>query len=173
MAVLQVLKFPNPVLKRKSQPVTRFDRALKTLAEDLLATMYQEGGIGLAAVQVGQLKRLIVVDLREGDGEEEAERRSPAVYVNPRIVESDGAIVTEEGCLSVVEFTAEVKRAEHVMMEYETLTGETRRENISDLKAVCVQHEIDHTLGKLFIDRLPPIKRQMVKKKLAKLARTA
>ncbi len=173
MAVPQVLTFPNPVLMRKSQPVTRFDGALKTLAEDMLATMYQEGGIGLAAVQVGHLKRLIVVDIREGEGEEEAERRSPAVYVNPRIVESDGAIVTEEGCLSVVEFTAEVKRAEHVVMEYKTLKGETRRENMSSLKAVCVQHEIDHTHGRLFIDRLPPIKRQMVKKKLAKLARTA
>lgn len=158
---------------QKSQPVTRFDDGLKQLADAMLATMYQEGGIGLAAVQVGQLKRLIVMDLRENEGEQEQQKRSPAVYVNPRIRESSGTLVTEEGCLSVVEYTAEVKRAEQVLLEYETLRGETRREAMAEIKAVCVQHEIDHTHGKLFIDRLPPIKRQMVKKKLAKLARSA
>ena len=178
MAVLQVLQFPNPVLSQKSQQVTRFDAALRTLAEALLETMYQEGGIGLAAVQVGQLKRLVVTDLRDGegageDGEDEEDRRNPCVYVNPRIIEQSGETVTEEGCLSVVEFTAEIKRAEQVLLESETLAGETRQKHLTGLKAVCLQHEIDHTLGKLFIDHLPPIKRQMVKKKLAKLARTA
>jgi peptide deformylase len=173
MAVLQVLKFPNPVLKKKSQQVTQFDAGLRKLADAMLETMYEEGGIGLAAVQVGQLKRLIVVDVRDAGGEEEMERRNPAAYVNPRILESSGEMVTEEGCLSVVEFTAEVKRAERVVLEYETLAGETRRETLTEVKAVCVQHEIDHTHGKLFVDHLPPVKRQLVKKRLAKLARTA
>ncbi len=173
MAVLQVLKFPNPVLKQKSAPVTQYDSALGELAQAMLETMYVEGGIGLAAVQVGQLKRLIVVDARDGEGEGEPEHRNPCVYVNPRILESSGELVTEEGCLSVVEFTAEVKRAEKVLLEYETLAGETRQERLEDVKAVCVQHEIDHTNGKLFIDHLPLVKRQMVKKRLAKLARSA
>lgn len=173
MALLPVLKFPNPLLQRKSARVTQYDASLKKLAEAMLETMYVEGGIGLAAPQVGQHKRLIVVDVRDGQGEEEVQKRNPACYVNPRILESSGEIVTEEGCLSVVDFTAEVKRAERVLLEYETLTGETRQETINGVKAVCAQHEIDHTLGKLFIDRLPPVKRQLVKKRLAKLARTA
>ncbi len=173
MTVLQVLKFPNPVLKRKSAPVTQFDAALRELAEAMLETMYVEGGIGLAAVQVGQLKRMIVVDARDGAGEEEAERRNPYFYVNPRILESEGETVSEEGCLSVVEFTAEITRAERVLLEYEDLAGETLQEALEGIKAICVQHDIDHTKGKLFIDHLPLVKRQMVKKRLAKLARSA
>ena len=173
MAVLQVLKFPNPVLKQKSAPVTQYDSDLGELAQAMLETMYVEGGIGLAAVQVGQLKRLIVVDARDGAGKGEAEQRNPFTYVNPRILESNGELVTEEGCLSVVEFTAEVKRAEQVLLEFENLAGETRQEWVEGVKAVCVQHEIDHTNGKLFIDHLPLVKRQMVKKRLAKLARSA
>ena len=173
MASLPVLKFPNPLLKRKSATVTQFDSALQKLAEAMLETMYVEGGIGLAAPQVGQHSRLIVVDVRDGDGEEEAQRRNPAFYVNPRILESVGEIVTEEGCLSVVDFTAEVMRAEEVLLEYETVKGETLQETCKGLKAVCVQHEIDHTHGKLFIDHLPPVKRLLVKKRLAKLARSA
>jgi peptide deformylase len=173
MAVLQVLKFPNPLLQQKSAAVTRFDAALRELADAMLETMYVEGGIGLAAPQVSQLKRLIVVDVRDGEGEEEAERRKPFFYVNPRILESSGETITEEGCLSVVDFTADIERAAEVLLQYETLQGETRQEQLGGIKAVCVQHEIDHTQGKLFIDRLPLVKRQMVKKRLAKLARSA
>lgn len=173
MTVLQVLKFPNPVLKRKSAPVKQFDAALRELAEAMLETMYVEGGIGLAAVQVGQLKRMIVVDARDGVGEDETERRNPYFYVNPLILESEGETVSEEGCLSVVEFTADITRAEKVLLEYEDLAGETHQEALEGIKAICVQHEIDHTKGKLFIDHLPLIKRQMVKKRLAKLARSA
>ena len=172
MATLPVLKFPNPLLQRKSATVTNFDEALRELAGAMLETMYVEGGIGLAAVQVGQHKRLIVMDVRDGEGEVEMEKRNPASYVNPRILESSGEVVTEEGCLSVVDFNAEVTRAEQVLLEYETLEGETRQESMTGAKAVCVQHEIDHTRGKLFIDHLPPVKRQLIKKRLAKLART-
>jgi len=173
MKKLTVLKFPNPLLAKKSQPVHDYDQSLTDLAKAMLHTMYEEGGIGLAAPQVGQHRRLIVVDVRDGEGEEEEDIRNPAFYVNPRIVEQSGEVITEEGCLSVVEFTAEVKRAQAITLEYETTEGETRQEKMTDLKAVCVQHEIDHLDGKLFIDHLPQLKRQMVKKKLAKIARSA
>ena len=175
MSVMQVFKFPHPILKKQAKPVTEFDRDLRELADNMLETMYQEGGIGLAAVQVGQLRRLVVVDLENGHVDEEGNPtpRQPHVYVNPRVLEAEGEVVTEEGCLSVVDFTAEVKRAGSIVLEYETLVGETRQESLEELAAVCLQHEIDHLDGKLFIDRLPPMKRQLVKKRLAKLARSA
>lgn len=174
MTVLQVHRFPDPVLKQQAREETRFDDGLRALADDMLATMYSEGGIGLAAVQVGELRRLVVVDLHNGEADEQGEPvRDPHVYVNPRILEAEGEIVTEEGCLSVTDFTAEVARARRIALEYETLAGETRQEHLEEIAAVCLQHEIDHLDGKLFIDHLPPLKRQMVKKRLAKLARSA
>jgi peptide deformylase len=189
MALLQVYKFPQPVLKQQARPVTRFDAELRELADNMLETMYAEGGIGLAANQVGQLRRLVVMDLgaeEEDDGvasaathagrkaPPRAERpREPRVFVNPRIVEASGETVSEEGCLSVVDFTAEVKRARRIVLAYQTLAGEPREEAFEELAAVCLQHELDHLAGKLFIDRLPPLKRQMIKKRLAKLAKSA
>ena len=169
--MLQVLRFPHPVLRQKSKPVTMFDDDLQRLAAGMLETMYREGGIGLAAPQVGQLKQLIVVDLHAGD--EDRARRSPRFYVNPVIRDRSGETVTEEGCLSVPDFTAEVKRAQSIGLEYRSTAGDTVREDLNGLAAVCLQHEIDHLRGKLFIDYLPLIKRQMVKKRLVKLARTA
>lgn len=178
MALLQVYKFPQPVLKQQAREVTRFDGELKKLAEDMLETMYAEKGIGLAANQVGQLKRLVVLDLRhEEEAETERPRtersRAPQVFVNPRLLEHGGEIITEEGCLSVVEFTAEVKRHQWIRVAYQTLEGEEREESFEDLHAVCLQHEMDHLEGKLFIDHLPPLKRQLVRKRLAKLAKSA
>ena len=178
MAVLQVFKFPQPVLKQEAREVTRFDDELRQLADNMLETMYAEGGIGLAANQVGQLKRLVVMDLHAEDEEEpdrpRAERpREPRVFVNPRILERSGETVTEEGCLSVLDFTAEVKRARSIRLAYQTLEGEAREESFEELAAVCLQHELDHLAGTLFIDHLPPLKRQMVKKRLAKLAKSA
>lgn len=176
MAVLRVHRFPDPVLKQKARAVTVFDDGLKTLADNMLKTMYVEGGIGLAANQVGETLRLIVTDLRN-DEEEFAELprperpAEPRVYVNPRLLDATGEIVTEEGCLSVVEFTAEVKRSEHIRVAYQTLEGEHREETLEQLAAVCLQHEMDHLDGKLFIDHLSPLKRQMVRKRLTKLAR--
>ncbi len=179
MAVLPVLKFPHPVLKQKAQAVTRFDAELEKLSRSMLETMYEEGGIGLAANQVGQLRRLVVMDLKNNDHPEGQapppgkREREPRVFVNPRILESSGEMVTEEGCLSVVEFTAEVKRAQRIRVTYQTLAGEQCTEELQDLAAVCLQHEVDHLNGKLFIDHLPPLKRQMVRKRLTKLQRTA
>lgn len=171
MAVLPVLRFPDPFLRQKAKPVTRFDAALAKLAGDMFATMYAEGGIGLAAPQVGRSTQLVVVDLNAG--EEETLPREPRVFVNPQILSREGEVVTEEGCLSVPEFTAEVARAERIRLRWQTLDGETREEDLDGLAAVCLQHEIDHLLGKLFVDYLPPMKRQIVKKRLSKLAESA
>ena len=178
MSVLQVFRFPHPVLTQEAKPVARFDSELKQLADNMLETMYAEGGIGLAANQVGQLKRLIVVDLRNEDQEELARprperRREPRIFVNPSLLEASGETVTEEACLSVVDFTAEVKRAQRIVVGYQTLAGEAREETLEDLAAVCLQHEMDHLAGKLFIDHLPPLKRQIVKRRLAKIAKLA
>jgi peptide deformylase len=181
MVPLTVLKYPNPLLKQRAHPVTRFDTELGRLAEDMLQTMYIEGGIGLAAIQVGQLRRVVVMDLRDAPGapgteveEGDAElRRNPRVFVNPAIAASSGETVSEEGCLSVSDYTAEVRRAARVTLSFQTPAGEARQEEIEGLGAICIQHEIDHLDGLLFIDRLPPLKRQMVRKRLAKLARSA
>jgi peptide deformylase len=171
MPVLPVLKFPDPLLRRKAKPVREFDGELAALARAMLETMYAEGGIGLAAPQVGQSRQLIVVDLHAG--EEDRSTRAPRVYVNPSILEREGEIVTEEGCLSVPEFTAEVTRARRIRVHYQTLEGESREETLEELAAVCLQHEIDHLQGRLFVDHLPLVKRQLVKKRLMKLAESA
>ena len=180
MARLKVLTFPNPLLAQVSQPVTEFGPELEKLSQDMLETMYEENGIGLAAPQVGQLRRMVVVDVG-GEQEEEAlegdlppdRPPDPHVYINPVILEKAGETTTEEGCLSVIEFTAQVKRAEQIVLTYQDLKGKEHRVELDGLHAVCVQHELDHLEGKLFIDHLPPIKRQMVRKRLAKLGRTA
>jgi peptide deformylase len=172
MAALTVFRFPDPVLKQRAQPVSKFDGSLKKLADAMLATMYEEGGIGLAANQVGELRRLIVMDLKNGaETEGKPPQREPRAFVNPEIFAPEGEIVTEEGCLSVADFRAEVKRAARVKVRYRTLSGEAREEALEGIGAVCIQHEVDHLDGKLFLDRLPVLKRDMVKKRLAKLQR--
>ncbi|MFI5399479.1 MAG: peptide deformylase [SAR324 cluster bacterium] len=172
MAVLTVHRFPDPVLKRRALPVAAFDAALKRLAGEMLETMYVEGGIGLAAVQVGELRRLVVMDLMNGEElDGKPAPHQPRVFVNPEILQAEGEITTEEGCLSVVDFHAEVTRAARVECAYRSLTGEPKREWLEGIAAVCIQHEIDHLNGKLFIDHLPLLKREMVKKRLAKMRR--
>lgn len=174
MAVMKVYTFPDPMLRRKTLPVTKFDAHLKAVAADMFDTMYAEGGIGLAAIQIGHLIKMVVTDLLNGAEEEgKPAKRDQRVWVNPRILEAEGEMVTEEGCLSVGEFRAEVKRASKIRIAYQTLTGEEKEEVLEDIAAVCLQHEIDHLDGKLFIDRLPPVKREMIKKRLIKLQRTA
>ena len=173
MAALTVFRFPSPVLKQRAQPVTKFDGSLKKLADAMLATMYKEGGIGLAANQVGELRRLVVMDLKNGtEAEGKPPQREPRAFVNPEILELEGEIVTEEGCLSVAEFRAEVKRAARVKVRYHTLGGEAKEEALEGIGAVCIQHEVDHLNGRLFIDHLPLLKREMVKKRLVKLQRS-
>ncbi|MDH4248538.1 MAG: peptide deformylase [Deltaproteobacteria bacterium] len=185
MAKLTVLTFPHPTLKQKAKSVHTFDAELATLAKNMLETMYASDGIGLAAVQVGQLKRLVVMDVSPAETGEEPVSTSkgaknktprvkdPKVFVNPVLLKGEGEVVTEEGCLSVTDFTAEVKRFERIEVEYQTLKGQTLRETLTGTASVCLQHEMDHLEGKLFIDRLPPVKRQLVKKRLARLAQGA
>ncbi len=158
MAALDVLQFPDPRLKRKSEPVTGPGAALRTLADGMLRVMYDEPGIGLAAPQVGHAIRLVVMDTDWG---EEGAERNPTVIVNPEIVERQGEVLWEEGCLSVPDFTAEVERSERIVVRYRDLHDEPVTEAIGGLRAVCFQHEIDHLDGVLFIDRISRLKRSL------------
>ena len=169
MALLQVHEFPDPILQQHAMPVTVFDDKLRQLAADMLETMYEERGIGLAANQVAVLKQIVVVDVMAGD--EDHGQREPQVLVNPKIVAASGETAIEEGCLSVPEFRAEVPCAEKITVEYQDLEGQPQTLEADGLLAICLQHEFDHLRGRLFIDYLPPLKQRMVKKRLAKLAR--
>ena len=169
MALLQVHEFPDPILQQHAMPVTVFDDKMRQLAADMLETMYEERGIGLAANQVAVLKQIVVVDVMAGD--EDHGQREPQVLVNPKIVAARGETAIEEGCLSVPEFRAEVPRAEKIKVEYQDLEGRLQTLEADGLLAICLQHEFDHLRGRLFIDYLPPLKQRMVKKRLAKLAR--
>ena len=169
MALLQVHEFPDLILQQHAMPVTVFDDKLRQFAADMLETMYEERGIGLAANQVAVLKQIVVVDVMAGD--EDHGQREPQVLVNPKIVAASGETAIEEGCLSVPEFRAEVPRAEKIKVEYKDLEGQPQTLEADGLLAICLQHEFDHLRGRLFIDYLPPLKQRMVKKRLAKLAR--
>ena len=158
---LEILQFPDERLRRLSQPVIDFNQELKALAERMLEIMYESNGIGLAAPQVNQTVRLIVVDVSEG-------RDNPRIFVNPKIKQSSGSVDSSEGCLSVPEIRTTIKRYESVTVEYLDLSGEKHEEPLNDLMSICVQHEIDHLDGKLFIDYVPNIKLQSLKKKIAK-----
>ena len=165
MALREVLQFPDPRLKVVCQPVEEIDDAIRELASDMLEVMYDEPGIGLAAPQVGESIRLIVVDT--GWTEEGAER-DPLVLVNPEILEREGSITWTEGCLSVPDFQADVERAQKVRVRGLDLDGEEWIEDAEDLRAVCFQHEIDHLDGVLFIDRISRLKRNLYVKKRKK-----
>lgn len=184
MAKLKIYTFPDQVLKQKAQPIARVDRSYHQIAEDMLETMYAAPGIGLAANQVGLLERILVldVDYEHEDIEEKGKfiegaqtsggkikNKKPIVIINPRIVKSEGSILFCEGCLSVPEYSAEVKRFKKIELEYQDLDGLTKKLSTEGLLAVAIQHEIDHLDGKLFIDRLSPLKKEMVKKKLIRL----
>ena len=158
---VEILQFPDERLRRLSQPVIDFNQELKALAERMLEIMYESNGIGLAAPQVNQTVRLIVVDVSEG-------RDNPRIFVNPKIKQSSGSVDSSEGCLSVPEIRTTIKRYESVTVEYLDLSGEKHEEPLNDLMSICVQHEIDHLDGKLFIDYVPNIKLQRLKKKIAK-----
>ena len=165
MALREVLQFPDSRLKRVSEPVEEIDGAIRVLAADMLEVMYDEPGIGLAAPQVGVAIRLIVLDT---DWTEEGAERSPLVLINPEILERDGTITWTEGCLSVPDFQAEVERSQRVQVRGLDLDGKERIEEAEELRAVCLQHEIDHLDGVLFIDRISRLKRSMYVKKRKK-----
>ncbi|MEM7027844.1 MAG: peptide deformylase [Pseudomonadota bacterium] len=161
MAILEVLHFPDERLRNKALAVSEIDDEIKLLAGNMLETMYAEGGIGLAATQVNVAKRVVVIDLSE-------DKNEPLILVNPVVVEKDGIESMREGCLSVPDYFDIVERAEHIKYQYKTLDNETIEAETGGLLAVCIQHEIDHLNGKLFIDYLSPLKRQRLKKKLEK-----
>jgi len=170
MALLDVLQFPDPRLRRRSEPVEKITDELRQLAADMLETMYDEPGIGLAAPQVGVPLRLVVVDT---EWTEEDAERSPLVLVNPEILEREGRIVWNEGCLSVPDFNAEVERAERVVLRATDLDGKEIVEEARGLRAVCFQHELDHLDGYLFIDRISRLKRDLYVQKRKKALREA
>ena len=169
MAILEIYTFPDSILREKTVAVTVFDQELGETTKSMLETMYVSSGIGLAAIQAGILKKIIVIDLKSG--EEENSQREPHVFINPKIVSQSGSTVSEEGCLSVVEFRDEITRAEKITVEYQDVKGKNKTIDAEDMMSICLQHEIDHLNGVLFIDHLPLLKQKMVKKRLAKLAK--
>jgi len=161
MAILRILEFPDPKLRKKALPVDKVDDALRRLIDDMFDTMYEAPGIGLAATQIDVHRRLLVADVS-------GERTDPHVLINPEILEKDGVIVTEEGCLSVPGYFEEVERAEHIRVRYLDRDGNEQTSEFEEMLAVCVQHEIDHLDGKLFVDYLSEAKRQRIRKRLVK-----
>jgi peptide deformylase len=161
MALLPILEFPDPRLRKKASAVVRVDEALGQLVDDMFETMYAAPGIGLAATQVDVHQRLLVADVS-------TEKNAPHVLINPEILEKDGVAITEEGCLSVPGYYEEVERANHIKVRFLDRHGEPREEEFDGLLAVCVQHEIDHLNGKLFVDYLSEAKRQRIRKRLVK-----
>jgi peptide deformylase len=161
MALRTILEFPDPRLRNRAQPVTAFDAELGTLIDDLLETMYAAPGIGLAATQVDVHRRVIVIDISK-------DRTEPLALVNPEILAREGEASTEEGCLSVPGIFDDVKRAAKVRVRFQDRTGAVLEHDYDDILAVCIQHEMDHLEGKLFVDYLSDLKRERIRKKLDK-----
>jgi peptide deformylase len=169
MAILPILEVPDPRLKTISAPVDVFDDALKTLIADMFETMYDAHGIGLAAIQVGVAQRVLVIDLQE-PGEDEQAMRKPLVFINPEILDpSEEQSIYSEGCLSVPEQYAEVERPATIRARWQDVEGKLHEADMTGLMATCLQHEMDHLEGILFIDHLSRLKRQMVLKKIDKM----
>ena len=166
MAKLKILEFPDPRLRTRATPVDAVDDELRRLIGDMFETMYEAPGIGLAATQVDVHKRLLVADVSPDKSE-------PHVLINPEILEKDGVTVTDEGCLSVPGYYEEVERAQHIRVRFLDRDGEPREMEAEGLLAVCIQHEMDHLEGKLFVDYLSESKRQRIRKKLEKERRHA
>ncbi len=161
MAILTILEFPDPRLRKRALPVSQVDDDLRRLIDDMFETMYAAPGIGLAATQVDVHQRLLVADVSTSND-------SPQVLINAEILEKDGVTVTEEGCLSVPGYFEEVERAEHIKVRFLDRDGVQQEQEFAGLLAVCIQHEIDHLDGKLFVDYLSEAKRQRIRKRLTK-----
>jgi peptide deformylase len=166
-----IYKYPEDVLKRVAKPVRTIDGKLVAFLDQMAKTMYAAPGVGLAAPQVGVSERAIVLDCDSAEERTEGSGRGLLRLINPEIVEAEGTILWEEGCLSVVDFTAEVKRAAHVLVRAFTPEEKELRIEAEGLLAVALQHEIDHLDGKLFIDRISRLKRDLYKRKLKKMQR--
>ena len=161
MALLNILHYPDPRLRNQAEPVTDINDELRQLADDMLETMYDAPGIGLAAIQVNVKKRLIVIDISEDKSE-------PLILINPEVIDAEGEREFEEGCLSVPEAYEAVTRADKIKVRAVNFDGENYEFDANGLLATCIQHEIDHLDGKLFVDYLSNLKRQRIRKKLEK-----
>ncbi|MEE4246392.1 MAG: peptide deformylase [Kangiellaceae bacterium] len=161
MALLEILEYPDPRLRTKAQPIDRFDSALSTQIDSMFETMYAAPGIGLASTQVNYHKQLIVIDVSD-------DKSQPLVLINPKITRKEGIEEYEEGCLSFPGVYAKVERAESITVEAQDRDGEAYSLDADGLLAICIQHEMDHIEGKLFVDYLSPLKRDRIKKKLKK-----
>jgi peptide deformylase len=164
MAILDILHFPDPRLRNKAKPVAQVDNSIRRLVDDMLETMYDAPGIGLAATQVNVAKRVVVIDLSE-------EKNESLCLINPEILEKDGVEQMEEGCLSVPGVFEQVSRANHIRIRALDREGKPFEMEADGLLAVCIQHELDHLEGKLFVDYLSSLKRQRIRKKLEKESR--
>ena len=163
MAKLNILTFPDPRLRKVAVPVTKFDKSLKIFVADMLETMYEESGIGLAASQVDVHERIIVIDISE-------ERNDPKIFINPefKVLNEKSLLSFNEGCLSVPGVTEEIVRPDSIYLAWQDINGEHHEEEPSGLLTVCIQHEIDHLEGKLMVDYLSPLKRDRIRKKASK-----
>ncbi|MGH8198444.1 MAG: peptide deformylase [Steroidobacteraceae bacterium] len=161
MTRLTILEYPDPRLRTRAVPVDAVDAPLRELIDDMFETMYAANGIGLAATQVDVHRRLLVTDVSEG-------RNEPRVFINPKILSSEGRETSQEGCLSVPGYYDDVERAERIRVRAQDRDGKAFESDVEGLLAICVQHEIDHLDGKLFVDYLSEMKRQRVRKKIEK-----
>ena len=174
MAILPIIEIPDPILRQKSTPVDAFTPELQTLIDDMFETMYAAPGIGLAAIQVGVPKRILVIDLQEPEEEDGEPVRRPMVFINPEIIaESETCQPYQEGCRSVPDMYAEVERPDPVRARWQDRDGKVHEEELEGLLGICLQHEMDHLEGILFIDHLSRLKREMILKKLAKQRKIA
>ena len=164
MARLPIIEFPDPRLRTVARPIKEVDARIRQLIDDMFETMYEAPGIGLAATQVDVHERLLVLDVSE-------DKSRPLVFINPEVLESEGSQVYQEGCLSVPGIYADVKRAEKIRVRALDRDGQAFEIEADGLLAVCIQHEMDHLAGKVFVDYLSPLKRELVRKKLAKQRR--
>lgn len=164
MALLEILHYPDTRLRKKAAPVEQVDSNIKTIVNNMLETMYDAPGIGLAATQVNIHKRIVVIDVSE-------KHNNPLCFINPELVNKAGKTQSEEGCLSVPEYYANVKRAETVTVKALDKDGKAFELDADGILAICIQHEMDHLEGKLFVDYLSALKQQRVRKKLEKIAR--
>ena len=169
MTIKPLIILPDPVLRQVSTPIETIDADIRRLADDMLETMYDAPGIGLAAIQIGVAKRMLVLDVSK-----EGEEKTPLVFINPEILEpSEELSVYNEGCLSVPEIYAEVERPARIRARWQDLDGKLLEEEMDGLMATCLQHEMDHLEGILFIDRISRLKRQMAIKKIEKARKAA
>ena len=167
MAILTILTYPDPRLHKVAKPVAQIDQRVRQLVADMLETMYDAKGVGLAATQVDVHERLLVMDVSE-------ERNDPLVVINPRVVwKSDEVVLGDEGCLSVPGFSGDVERFAEIHIEFENERGDTHKLEADGLLSVCIQHEMDHLMGKVYVEYLSPLKRGRIKTKLIKEAKEA